>query len=471
MKSALPSKLRAKLQARKKTPSDIPQVTIPRRPPIKSGLRINLRGRSMRMRGLRLPPTGIWKWLSILGPGLIAAAAGNDAGGIATYSSTGAKYGYQLIWVMVLITISLAVVQEMCARLGAATGRGLLDLIRERYGLGWACFAVSAILIANGGLIVSEFIGIGAAMDILGFSKYVVIPIAAVLIWYLVVFGDYARVEQIFLLMAIVFIAYPIAAFLAHPNWSEVARGTFIPSIRKDPDYVMLLVALIGTTITPYMQLFQQSSVVERGAARRHYGPEKVDAYAGSIFSNLMSISMIIATAATLHVAGKTEINSAADAARALEPVAGQAAGMLFAVGLLGASMLAAAVLPLATSYGISEAFGFAKGVNLNFRHAPVFFGLFSGLIVMGAALALIPNLPIIQLLLGIQVLNGVLLPVVLVFVLRLANDERLTGELKNGRLQNLLGWGTFVVVALAVGLMFLMQVLQLFGINIFADL
>jgi NRAMP (natural resistance-associated macrophage protein)-like metal ion transporter len=469
MKSAVTSKLRTKLQSREKTFQDKSLATKPRRQLIKSGLITNLRGRSVKLRGLQLPPTGIWKWFAILGPGLIAAAAGNDAGGIATYSSTGAKYGYQLIWVMLLITLSLAIVQEMCARLGAATGRGLLDLIRERFGLGWACFAVSAILLANCGLIVSEFIGIGAAMELLGFNKYVVVPLAAVVIWYLVVFGSYARVEQIFLLMTVVFFTYPIAAFLAHPNWTEVARGAFIPSIKSDPNYIMLLVALIGTTITPYMQVFQQSSVVERGAARRHYGPEKVDAYAGSIFSNLMSIAMIIATAATLHVAGKTEINSAADAAQALEPVAGQAAGMLFAIGLLGASMLAAAVLPLATAYAICEAFGFAKGVNLNFRHAPIFFGLFSGLIGIGAALALIPNLPVIQLLLGIQVLNGVLLPVILFFVLRLANDKRLTGELKNNRAHNLLGWGTFSVVALAVTLMILMQALQLFGIDIFA--
>jgi NRAMP (natural resistance-associated macrophage protein)-like metal ion transporter len=298
------------------------------------------------LRGLRRPPAGVLRWLLILGPGLIASSAGNDAGGIATYSSTGAKYGYQLIWIMLIITVSLSVVQEMCSRLGAATGRGLLDLIRERFGLGWALFAVSVILIANGGLVVSEFIGIGAAMELLGFSKYYVVPLAAAVVWYLVVLGSYGRVEKIFLLLTLVFFAYPVAAILARPDWGQVARGMFIPTIHRDPGYLILLVGLIGTTITPYMQLFQQSSTVERGGARRHYGPERIDAYVGCIFSNLMSISMIIATAATLHQIGKTEIESAADAARALEPVAGAAAGTLFAVGLLGASLLAAAVLP-----------------------------------------------------------------------------------------------------------------------------
>lgn len=232
---------------------------------LRSAVRMNIRGRSVRLRGLRLPSKGIWRWLAILGPGLIASSAGNDAGGIATYSSTGAQYGYELIWVMLLITVSLCVVQEMCARLGAVTGRGLLDLIRERFGVNWAVFAVGVILIANGGLIVSEFVGIGAATELLGVSKLFTVPTAAALIFYLVVFGNYWRVEKIFLLMTLVFFAYPIAAFMAHPHWGEVARGAFVPKLHRDPNYIFLLVGLIGTTITPYMQLFQQSSVVERG--------------------------------------------------------------------------------------------------------------------------------------------------------------------------------------------------------------
>jgi Mn2+/Fe2+ NRAMP family transporter len=369
---------------------------------------------------------------------------------------------------MLLITISLCVVQEMCARLGAATGRGLLDLIRERFGVGWAVFAVGVILVANGGLVVSEFVGIGAAVELLGLSKLIMIPVAAALIFYLVVYGDYGRVEKIFLCMTLVFLAYPIAAFMAHPHWKLVAQGAFVPTLRKDPEYIFLLVGLIGTTITPYMQIFQQSSIVERGGDRRRYGPERADAYTGAIFSNLMSIFMIIATAATLHAAGKTHIETAADAARALEPVAGHLAGVIFAVGLLGASLLAAAVLPLATSYAVSEAFGFSKGVGLDFRRAPIFFTLFSVLMALGAGIALIPGLRVIKLLLWIQVLNGILLPIILVFLLLLVNDSRLTKELKNTPLYNALGWGTFALITLAVVSMLLTQLLALFGINIF---
>ena len=430
-----------------------------------ASLRLNIRGRSVSLRRFQRPPTGLLAWLLILGPGLIASSAGNDAGGIATYSQTGAKFGYDLIWVMVIITVSLAVVQEMVARLGAATGRGLLDLIRERFGIGWSLLAMGTLFIANGGIVVSEFLGIGAAAELFGISKWLAIPVSAVLLWYLVIYGSYARVEKIFLVMTLVFFAYPVAAILARPDWGEVARGTFIPTFHADQEYLFLLVGLLGTTITPFMQLFQQSSTVERGVARRHYGPERVDAYAGAIFSNLISITMIIATAATLHQAGQTEIESAADAARALEPIAGNAAKALFAVGLMGASLLAGAVLPLATAYAVSEVFGMPKGVNLDFRRAPIFFGLFTGIIFIGAALALIPNLPVIQLLVSVQVLNGMLLPIMLVFILKLVNDQPLMKELKNSRTYNLLGWGTFLLITAAVLIMLGSQLLTMLGI------
>ena len=305
--------------------SDIPVVNRG----LPAGVRVNIRGRSVKLRGLKREPRGLWKWLLVLGPGLIATSAGNDAGGIATYSSAGAQFGYDLIWVMILLTVSFAVVQEMCARLGAATGRGLLDLIRERFGIGWTLFVVGIVIIANGGVTLSEFVGIGAASELLGVSRYISVPIGAALLWYLVIYGSYAKVEKIFLLMTLVFFAYPVAAILAHPDWSSVVRGAFVPKIEMDSKYVFLLVGVLGTTITPYIQIFQQSSIVERGAARRHYGMERVDAYVGSIFSNLMSISMIIATAATLFVIGQHDIESAADAAKALEPVAGQSAETL----------------------------------------------------------------------------------------------------------------------------------------------
>jgi Mn2+/Fe2+ NRAMP family transporter len=449
--------------------SAVDMVVLPTRPrTIRTGLRLNIRGRSVHLRGLRRAPTGLLRWVLILGPGLIATAAGNDAGGIATYSAAGAKYGYSLLWVMLLITVSLAVVQEMCARLGAATGRGLLDLIRERFGLGWSLCAVGVILIANGGVVVSEFVGIGAAMELLGISKYIAIPLGAALLWYLVIFGSYAGVEKIFLVMTLVFFAYPVAAIMAHPQWGEVARHTFIPTWYRDADYILILVGLLGTTITPYMQLFQQSALVEKAVARRHYGPERIDAYVGAIFSNLMSIFMIIAAAATLHVVGHTDITTAADAARALEPVVGNAARVLFAIGLLGASLLAGAVLPLATSYAVSEAFGIPKGVNLDFRRARLFFGLFTIFILFGAGVVLIPNVPVMQLLVGIQVLNGVLLPIILVFILRLINDEHLTGTLKNTPLYNVLGWGTVALITTAVVIMLGSQCLEVFGIKLF---
>src|ERR1043165_1854379 len=435
---------------------------------VRTGLRVNIRGRSVRLRGLRRQPTGLLRWLLILGPGLIATSAGNDAGGIATYSSAGAKYGYDLIWVMVLITVSLAVGQEMCARLGAATGRGLLDLIRERFGVGWALFAVVVILVANGGVTISEFVGIGAAMELIGISKNIAIPLTAIFLWYLVVYGSYPNVEKIFLAMTIVFFAYPIAAFMGHPNWRDVAHGAFIPKLRWDSDYIFIVVGLMGTTITPYMQLFQQSSLVEKGVARRHYGPERIDTYTGAVFSNLMSIAMIVATAATLHVAGQTHVETAEDAAKALAPLLGAYAKILFGAGLLGASLLAGAVLPLATSYAIVQALELPKGINLDFRRAPKFFTLFTALVVFGAGVALIPGVPVIRLLVAIQVLNGALLPVILVFILVLINDARLTGQLKNTPLYNVLGWGTFALITTAVAVLLGGQLLSLFGVKIF---
>ncbi|MBV9358139.1 MAG: Nramp family divalent metal transporter [Chloroflexi bacterium] len=417
---------------------------------------------------MRVPPAGVFGLLAILGPGLVAALAGDDAGGIATYSAAGAQFGYDLLWVLIPITIALAVVQEMCGRLGAASGRGLLDLIRERFGIGWALLAVVVVLLANGGVTVTEFVGIGAARELFGISRYVSVPLAAALIWYFMIGGSYRTVERVFLVMTLVFIAYPIAAVVAHPDWSAVLRGTFVPTFHNDPTYIALLVGLIGTSITPYMQLFQQSAVVEKGVARGDYGPERADTYIGSVFANLIAWFIIIATAATLHVAGMTNIQTAADAAQALAPVAGEFAGTLFGVGLLGSSLLAAGVLPLATAYSVSEAFGFRRGLNLDFRRARTFMALFTLLVMLGAAAALIPGLPVIQLLVWIQVLNGLLLPVVLVFIMLLANNPRVTSTLRNTTLVNVLGWGTVVLVTVADLALLGSQALGLFGISVF---
>ena len=432
-----------------------PAVSRPARVARGESFRLYVRGRSIRVWGLRPPRSGLLGWLGVLGPGLIASTAGDDAGGVATYSQAGARYGYELLWALLIVTISLAVIQETCARLGAATGRGLLDLIRERFGIGWTLLAIVVVLVANSGVMVTEFAGIGAAAELFRVPRLLAVPLSAVLLWAFVTRGNYSEVEKIFLLMTLVFFAYPVAAIVAGPAWGDVLRGALVPTLRPDPAYLSVLVALIGTTVTPYMQLFQQSSVVEKAVARRHYGPERADAYFGAVFSNLISAFIIIAAGATLHAAGTSDIQTAADAARALEPAAGRGAQALFAIGLLGASLLAAGVLPLATAYSVSEAFGFRKGVNLDVRRAPIFVGVFSALIVIGAIVALIPNLPLISLLLAIQVLNGGLLPVLLVFILLLARDARLMRELRNTRLQDVLGWATVALVGSAVLVLF----------------
>jgi Mn2+/Fe2+ NRAMP family transporter len=373
--------------------------------------------------------------------------AGDDAGGIATASVVGASFGYELVWTLLVLTLGLAVVQEMAARLGVATGSGLLDLIRQRFGIGWALVAVTVILIANGGITATEFVGIAAAADLFGLPRWVASPLAAVIMWALLLYGYYVSAERVFLAMTLAFLAYPAAAVLAHPDWGAVAHGVFVPAFSLDRRHLVVLVALIGTTVTPYQQLFQQSAVVEKGVGPRHYAGERVDAYLGAIVGNLIWAFVIIATAATLRPAGLTEIGSAADAAHALEPLAGPAAQGLFALGLLGASLLAGAVVPLATAYSVSEAFGFRKGIALDYRRAPIFYGLFTLLIVVGAVVALVPSIPVVPLLVAIQVGNGVLLPVVLGFILVLAGDGRLMGKLANTPIQAALGWATLIVV------------------------
>jgi NRAMP (natural resistance-associated macrophage protein)-like metal ion transporter len=406
-------------------------------------------------------------WLAIFGPGLIAANAGNDAGGIATYASAGAAYGYSLLWVLVIITCSLAVVQEMCARMGAVTGKGFSDLIREQFGIRWTLAATAALFVANAGTAFSEFIGIAAAMELFHVSRYIAVPIAAVVLWLVVVRGSYKAVERVFLAMTVVFFAYPISALLGHPNWIAVAKGTLIPTLRANPDYLKVLVALIGTTITPYMQVYVQSSVAEKGITPRDYSLERADVYVGTLFANLISLFIIVATGATLYLHGTgVQITSADQAAKALEPLAGSGATVLFAVGLLGASLLAGAVLPLTTAYSVAEAFGFEKGVSMGFSEAPVFMGIFTGLIGVGALIALIPGLPLFQVLLVIQVVNGLLLPVVLIAALRLTNDVELMGEYRNGRVFNVIATATTIFVIALSSLLLLSTVLQPFGVS-----
>jgi Mn2+/Fe2+ NRAMP family transporter len=389
----------------------------------------------------------LFVYLSVLGPGLITASAGNDAGGIATFASVGADHGYKLLWLLIPLTISLGIVQEMCARMGAVTGKGLSDLIRERFGVRWTVLVMLALLIANGGVTVSEFVGVAAAMQLFGVPAYISVPIAAVSIWWLVVKGSYQRVERVFMIMSLVFIGYFVSAFLAHPQWGTVLRETVRPNIQLTSGYLFTIVAVIGTTISPYMQVFIQSSVVEKGVRAESYPLTRADVWIGAVFSNAVVFFIVVATAATLYVHGE-HVDTAAEAADALRPLAGVYASALFAVGLLGASMLAAGVLPLATAYSISEAFGFEKGVSSNFREAPIFIGIFTFLVALGALVAMLPGLPLIRVLLVTQVINGLLLPVILITVLRLVNDRELMGAHINGRVYNLAAWLTTAIVS-----------------------
>ncbi len=419
-------------------------------------------GRAPARRRPRRPRRGLLALLGLLGPGLIAANAGNDAGGIATYASVGAAFGYALLFAMALITVSLALVQEMAGRMGAVTGKGLTELVRENLGIRATAFVVLALLVANAGLVVSEFAGIGAAAELFGLSRYVAVPAMAALLWWLVTRGSYARVERVFLAMTLAFFAYPVAAVLARPDWGDVGRQLVRPSFQLNAGYLTLFIALVGTTITPYMQLYFQSATAERGRTT-NLRDVRLDAYAGALFADLISGSIIIATGATLFVAGQ-QVATAADAARALEPLAGRYAAAVFGIGLFGAAMLAGAVLPLATAYTVTEAFGLEKGVSRSFREAPAFVGIFSGLIAVGAAIALIPGIDVIQLLLVTQVLNGLLLPIVLVSILRLVNDPEVMGAHTNSRLYNLIAWATVAFVVALSTTYLAITVLGLFG-------
>ena len=384
--------------------------------------------------------------LAVLGPGLIAANAGNDAGGIATYASAGAEFAYRMLFIMVLVTVALVVVQEMAARLGATTGNGLVSLIREQFSLRLATFCVVCLVVANLGLVVSEFAGIGAAMELLHVSRYLAVPLAALGVWAVVVFGSYRYAERVFILISLVFLAYPIAAVLGHPDWGEVASNALWPHLVASNEFLFLTVALIGTTITPYMQLYQAAAVVERGATPDDLRAIRIDSVSGSIFANAISMSIIIATAAA--IGGTGPLTSASDAAKALEPVAGASASTLFAIGLLGASLLAAAVVPLATCYALAEAIGVERSVSRRFRDAKLFLGLFTAQIIVGTAIALLPG-NLIDLLLNTQFLNGLITPILLTFILVLANRRRLMGANANSPGFNVLA--TICTVAVAV--------------------
>ncbi len=442
-----------------------PAESRPKQEPWRAAARPKPRERPGMPRRLHRP--ALLRILSVLGPGIIAASAGNDAGNIASFSSAGAKYGYSMLWVVAVVTISFVIIQVMAARLGVVTGKGFSDLVREQYGARWMAFAMGALFIANAGTVVSEFAGIAAAVELFGISRYISVPVMAVVIWWLVAKGSYRRVERIFLIMTLGFFTYLVSPFLVHTNWAEVARNTVIPSIPRDAGFLVAVVALIGSTITPYQSIFEQTSVVEKGITAEEYPAERVDAISGAIFSNIIDYFIIIATAATLF-AKKAQIQTAADAAKALEPAAGHLAYGLFAVGLFGAATLAASVLPLATAFSVCEAFGWPAGVNKDLREAPLFYGLFTGLLALGAVVTLIPGLPLLQLIIFLQLVNAVLLPILLVFTTRLASNRELMKEYANGRVFNLFAWATTLVIGiLAVVLIVITVILPIFGINL----
>jgi NRAMP (natural resistance-associated macrophage protein)-like metal ion transporter len=401
-------------------------------------------------------------FLGLLGPGLIAANAGNDAGGIATYSEVGAKYGYTLLWAMVLITVSLALVQRSAARMGTVTGKGLAELIRERYGIRWSAFATLCLLVANFGICISDFVGVGAALGLAGIPVQVSVPIAGLAIWLVIVRGSYRSAERVFIWLTIPFFAYPIAAILAHPDWGQVGHSLVVPQVHTSPAFLLLFVAMAGTTITPYMQLYLQSAVVERGTTVADLKSESAEAVGGSIFADLIAAFIIIATGATLYVGGIHSIGSAADAAKALAPFAGQYAELLFGIGLLGASLLAAAILPIATSYAVAESLGFEKGIGRRRDEAPVFIGLITAMIVISTLVAMVPGIPVISLLVGVQVINGLLLPINLFFVWRLARNEELMGEHRN---KGAVDWVTAATVGITSTLSLILVAVTVLGL------
>ena len=387
-------------------------------------------------------------FLSVLGPGFITANVDNDAGGIFTYSQAGAQYGYNLLWTMLPITLALIVVQEMCARMGVVTGKGLSDLIREEFGLRMTFIMMLMLVVVNFTNVVAEFTGIAGSLQLFHVSRFISVPICAVAVWLLVVKGNYKSVEKIFLIASVIYIAYVIAGVMSGPDWHTALLATVkLPdrSIWRDPAYVPLTVAVIGTTITPWMQFYLQASIVEKGVTVRQYKASRLDVIVGSFFTDIVAWFIIVVCAVTLYAHGMRTINDAADAAEAMKPLADRYAYILFAAGLFNASFFAASILPLSTAYSVCEGLGFESGVDKSFRQAPFFYWLYTLLIAAGAAVVLIPHFPMVKMAILSQVLNGVLLPFVLYFMLKLVNDRALMGKHTNT------GWFNWVAYATAI--------------------
>lgn len=430
-------------------------------------LRVRLAARRLvRLRGRFRGRRGLVAFLAVMGPGLIAGIAGNDAGGITTYSVMGASTGLTLLWIFPITIVILAIVQEMAARLGVVTGQGLSDLIRDRFGVRWTAFAMLVLLVANVANTVAEFSGAAAATEIFGISRYVVVPVVGVLIWALVLFASYRTVERIFLAVSLVFVAYIASAILARPDWGQVGHALVTPKLDLAPGILLLMVAVVGTTITPYMQFYLQSAVAEKGIDEEELRLEQADAVGGAIWTNVIAVFIVVATATTIFTAGGT-IASAADAARSLEPVAGRLAELLFAIGLFGASVLAATIMPISTAYVICEAFGWESGVGKRFSDARAFFSIYTFVLLVGALFVLIPGLDLLPVILASQNLQGFLLPVVLVFMALLVNDARLMGRHRNGRVANIVTWSAIGLIVALDAILLGVAALGLFGVKV----
>jgi NRAMP (natural resistance-associated macrophage protein)-like metal ion transporter len=392
-------------------------------------------------------------FLAILGPGIITANVDNDAGGITTYSLAAANYGTSILWMMIPTTVALVVVQEMCARMGAVTGKGLSDLIRESFGVKVTFYVMIALFLTNMGNSISEFAGIAASLELFGISKYISVPVCALFVWLLIVKGSYKTVEKVFLVACMVYVAYPLAAFMAGPKWDLVLKATVTPTFRSDSAYVMTLIGIIGTTIAPWMQFYQQSAVVEKGITAEQYAFTRLDVIIGCVLAIVVAFFMMVACASTIHVQG-LKIETAADAALALKPLVGQYASSLFAFGLFNASLFGACILPLSTAFYICEGMGWESGVDKDFKQAPQFFWLFTVIIVISALIILFPNAPLITIMYISQVVNGAVLPFVLIFMLLLINNRRLMGKYVNGPAFNGIAWTTVVTMVLLTLLM-----------------
>jgi NRAMP (natural resistance-associated macrophage protein)-like metal ion transporter len=394
--------------------------------------------------------TSLFLFFAVLGPGFITANVDNDAGGILTYSQAGAQYGYKLLWTMIPITIALIVVQEMCARMGVVTGKGLSDLIREEFGLRMTFVLMLLLVLVNFGNVVAEFSGIAGSLQLFHVNKLISVPLCALAVWALVVKGDYKSVEKIFLVASVFYVCYIIAGVLAQPDWHTALVETVkLPSrsMWRDHNYIYMVVGVIGTTISPWMQFYMQASIVEKGVSIRQYAASRLDVIVGSFFTDIVGWFIVVACAATLWTHGMRNISVPSDAAQAMKPLAGDFAYILFAAGLFNASFFAASVLPISTAYSVCEGLGFESGVDKSFRQAPFFYWLYTLLIVAGAAVVLVPNFPLVQMTILSQVLNGILLPFVLYFMLRLINKKELMGKHVNTRWFNILAWATTVIV------------------------